>query len=107
MTDIGYVWQKLFEAVSGLATGSGRIQERLGMTATSLAVLNPEDFKDANHRKSFSEFVEAMHSHEDPTMGSFWASARAMSDDEASAWASKLFSLFHDVALEMGKRRKV
>ena len=77
------------------------------MTAPSLAVLKPEDFEDASHRKTFAEFVEAMNKEHDPAMGSFWASARAMSDDEASAWANKLFSLFHNAALEMGRRRKV
>jgi hypothetical protein len=99
----GYVWQKLYEAVVGLV-GRGTVQRRLGQTATSLAVLNPQDFGDKKSRETFTAFIDAMSRREDPDYGSFMASAQEMSDDEATQWATKLVSLFNDATTQMGAR---
>jgi hypothetical protein len=41
---LGYVWEKLFSAVSSLASGTDRLQKRLEYAMDSLYRLKPEDF---------------------------------------------------------------
>ena len=105
MSDVGYAWQKLFEAVGGLASGPETIRE-LGGTATSLAVLSADDFP-PDQRQTFSEFLAAMTARQDKHKGSFMASALAMSNDDASRWASKLFEMFNEVAVQMGQEGRL
>lgn len=97
----GYVWQKLYETMHTLA-GPGSIQRRLGRTASSLVILKPEDFDEKEHRDTFAAFLAAMTKHQDTEIGSFAASAKAMTDDEASQWAGKLVELFNSAARGMG-----
>jgi hypothetical protein len=50
-----YVLEKLGEAVYELATGAGRIQERLYQAAIFIHRIRPEDFVDEEMRRVFTE----------------------------------------------------
>jgi hypothetical protein len=53
MADAIYVLEKLIQAVDALATGAGRVQERLGHAAIHLFRVYPEDISDENLRRTF------------------------------------------------------
>jgi len=50
MADRFYALEKLTAAVDALATGAGRVQERLGHAAIHLVRVRPEDIPDENLR---------------------------------------------------------
>ena len=53
MADAFYALEKLADALYALATGSGRVQERLGDAAIFLIRVRPEDISDENLRRIF------------------------------------------------------
>jgi hypothetical protein len=102
--NIRQTWQKLQEAMDVLATGPGRVQERLAWAAMSLAVLEREDFEEVRQREMLIEFMNAMTVSHDKTLGSFTASAMAMTDGEASRWARKLVDTLNEATTALRAR---
>ena len=58
MADRFYALEKLTDAVDALATGAGRVQERLGHAAIHLVRVRPEDIPDENLRRVFAGVMD-------------------------------------------------
>jgi hypothetical protein len=102
---IGYAHEKLMDAIYSLATGAGRIQERLGHAAQSLIRLKPDDFPDEHLRRSFNGIVDDL-TYEPPQTneGSIAASLRVTDDEDARAIASRIVALYHAVGRLISER---
>ena len=95
---IEYAHEKLLDAIYSLATGAGRIQERLGHAAQSLIRLKPDDFPDKDLQWRFKGIVDDL-TFEQPreNEGGIVASLRATDDEDASAIARRIVALYHAV----------
>jgi len=96
---IEYADEKLMEAVYCLATGSGRIQERLAAAAMVLIRLTPDDFPEGDLRRIF-EGVDDDLTFEQPEgdEGSISATLKRTSDEDARAIAQRIVDLYHAVS---------
>lgn len=92
---VGYTWEKLDNAVDALATGKGRIGDRMATAMLCCHTLraNEEDFPDEHERATFAQIVERMTSAHDSQEGAFVASGRTLEEDELVALAEKLLEL--------------
>ena len=95
---IEYAHEKLHDALYSLATGAGRVQERLGDAAYSLIRLKPDDFPDEGLRRSFNGIVDDL-TFEQPreNEGGIVASLRVTDDEDARAIARRIVALYHAV----------
>ncbi len=96
-----YSSEKLYSAVSFLASSSQGLHERLNGAFQDISVLRdegdwdwvPEDSKEAyNKLQSFREEVK----------GTIQEALEALSEDEAHELAKAFFSLFHEVTMRYG-----
>lgn len=98
---LDYVWEKLYAAVSILASGQGTIQDRLGSSYVhSLIRLMPvKDEIPEELRADFEELENALTRAEaQGDEGTVAATMKIISTDEASAHAEKILSMFDKVA---------
>jgi hypothetical protein len=86
------------DAIYSLATGAGRIQERLGHAAYTLIRLKPDDFPDKDFQRSFKGIVDDL-TFEQPEgdEGSVSATLRCTDDEDARAIARRIVDLYHAV----------
>ena len=94
---IEYALEKLMQAVDILATGSGRVQERLADAALVLIRLKPDDLpEDADLRRTFNGVIDDL-TYEQPQgdEGAISASLRGTDDEDASAIAKRIVALYH------------
>jgi hypothetical protein len=101
MPDKDYVLEKLAVAADCLASGTGSIQDRLTIAATSALIrLEPEDFS-LETRDDFDWIITALTNVEPiGEEGQFAASAGAMTAESARDVASKIIWLMYAVATD-------
>jgi len=96
--DLNYTEKKLYQAVLSL-TGEGTIRFRLIGAAKDLLELKADDFPDDGLRGRFSELGRKLTKVKpEREEGSIQASVFAMSEDEASALAEEIVSIYADLA---------
>jgi hypothetical protein len=102
--ELNYLDEKLTDAVRTLATGTGRIQQRLrDAYVYNLVMLNETDFP-KTMRRDFQLLSEAVSRVEgDPMEGAVAASTREMKDEEAAEWARLIVSLQVRISRQMSK----
>jgi hypothetical protein len=90
---IGHVDEKLTQAVDVLATGSGRVQERLSYAALELIRLRADDFPEGELRRTFNGIWDDL-TFEQPTgdEGSI-APLNRTDDEDAPAIARRILKL--------------
>jgi hypothetical protein len=89
-----YALQKLTEAVYVLATGSGRVQERLRYAAIHLLPLRPEDIPDENLRRTFTGVMDDLTFEQaQADEGQILATLKITDDEDARAIARCIFEL--------------
>lgn len=99
---LDYVWQKLFGAVHGMATGSRSLRERLCAAMVGMVVLKPDDFPEGDLRRRWIGIREDLTILESrrPGEGTIEATTAQLSDHDANAIAERIFDLFiavHDL----------
>jgi hypothetical protein len=95
MTDALYALEKLGQAVNALATGAGRVQERLGKAAICLVSARPDDIPDEDLRRGFVGVKDDLAF--EPAQGSegmIAATMRVTGDEDASRIASRILDLY-------------
>lgn len=99
----GYTWEKMYNAINCLVVGPGRIQERLcnAAVAAHIVLRDPEQFP-PDLRELRAKVYSALTAVEHPHEGSFAASTRAMSDEEAMEIAEALLKIYFRVHKESG-----
>jgi hypothetical protein len=102
---IEYADEKLMEAAHILATGSGRIQERLLDAAHVLIRLRPDDFPDGELRRTFNGVMDDL-TFEQPEgeEGRISATLSATDDEDARAIAKRIVRLYHAVNRLLSER---
>jgi len=90
-----YVLEKLGVAVYELATGAGRIQERLYQAAIFIHRIRPEDFVDEEMRRAFTEIKNDL-TFDEPqgSQGRLIGTLRKTSDVDACAIAARILDLY-------------
>jgi hypothetical protein len=106
-----YAWEKLTQAVDSL-TGVEPLQKRLVGAGIALMLLDPEQFHDDGERARWSSIMERLTARQDvanASEGTFAATARTMSDDEARSLAREIRELhgLHVLSLIEGAERNV
>jgi hypothetical protein len=100
---IEYAWEKLMQAVDSLATGTGRLQERLADAALFLIRLRPEDIPEGDLRRTFLGVMDDL-TYAQGEEGSIAASLKIKDDEDARAIAQRIVALFHAIVREMHDR---
>jgi hypothetical protein len=102
-----YPWEKLFEAVSALASSPGPIRTRLEHTYTYSIVPLLAAFQDRSMPKNMKPRLEeiARKLRTSPATGLTGVrSAAVMSDDEAAELARRIVEIFSDAAIWLGEQ---
>jgi hypothetical protein len=86
-----YALEKLSEAVHVLATGEGRVQERLNEAATYLIRIRPEDLPDEELRPVLVRIKDDLTKHKEDTLVD---ALQTESDEDASAIAGRILDLY-------------
>jgi hypothetical protein len=98
MADRFYALEKLTDAVDALATGAGRVQERLGHAAIHLVRVRPEDIPDENLRRVFAGVMDDLSyaQAQGDDEGNIRATMRLTDDEDARAIARRIVGARHD-----------
>ena len=108
---LSYSSEKLYSAVSFLASSSKGLHERLNGAFQEISVLRdegdwdwvPEESKEAyNKVQSFREEVKQTKP-KDQRKGTIQEAIEALSEDEAHELAKAFFSLFYEVTMRYGR----
>jgi hypothetical protein len=101
MTEVeGYAEQKLRSAVEPLATSAASIQERLLNAALMILALSPSDFEEPGDQRDFSALRDMLRlAPDDADQATLRATIAAMSDEQAVAAASSIFTLYARLAV--------
>jgi hypothetical protein len=92
---LGYAKEKLRDAVDSLATGAGRVQERLSYAAMVLIRLRPDDFPEGELRRTFIGVLDDLTFDQAiGEEGSIAATLNRTSDDDARAIARRILNLY-------------
>jgi hypothetical protein len=93
------VLEKLANAVDALATGSGRVRDRLFEASTYLIRVRPDDIPDENLRRTFIEVMDNDLSYARPQgdEGRILATLRVANDEDARAIARRILELFREL----------
>jgi hypothetical protein len=99
MTDTLYALEKLADPVAALATGSGRVRDRLFEASTYLIRVRPEDIPDEDLRRTFIGVMDEDLSYAQPQgdEGRILATLRLTNDDEACAIARRILDLHREL----------
>ena len=93
-----YAEEKLTKAVEVLATGSGRVKERLRNAAASLVCLRPDGFPDGDLRRTFVGVIDDLtYQQGGENEGSISATLKITDDKDARAIARRIIDLHHAV----------
>jgi hypothetical protein len=96
MTADEYALEKLMQAVDALATGSGRVQERLANAAIHLVPVRPEDISDEDLRRAFIGVMDDLsYAQVEGDEGRILATMKITSDEDARAIACRIVDLYH------------
>jgi hypothetical protein len=96
MTADEYALEKLMQAVDALATGSGRVQERLANAAIHLVPVRPEDISDEDLRRAFLGVMDDLsYAQVEGDEGRILATMKITSDEDARAIARRIVDLYH------------
>jgi hypothetical protein len=93
---MSYAAEKLCEAVYALATGEGRLRERLASAANPLVRLNEDDFATDRQRKMFQGITEDLAIFEAQRVGEgrIHSTARQLPEHDRVRIAERIFDLF-------------
>lgn len=96
----GYVYEKLYVAASGLAAGTGTLQQRIENTwAAAIMRLKESDFPEGELRAKFQAVVHKMtDAPADPIRGTVAVATARMNEAEAQEVAETIFTLFASIA---------
>jgi hypothetical protein len=96
---IEYAHEKLMQAVDALATGAGRVQERLHNAAIVLVRLQPNDFPEGELRRTFIGVLDDL-TFEQATgdEGHIAATLRLTNDEDARAIAGRILHLYFETS---------
>jgi hypothetical protein len=96
---IEYAQEKLMVAVGVLATGTGRLQERLADAALSALIrLKPDDFPEGDLRRKFSGIIDDLtYAPAQGEEGRIAATLKLTNDDDAREIAKRIVSLYHAI----------
>jgi hypothetical protein len=94
------LWERLFEAAEGMATGSGGLRERLDNAMQTLHLVNPDDFPRGELRQQFAAIHEVIFS------GDIAKTAAQLGDPDAHVLAKRIFDLFVTVARNKHRVRR-
>ena len=96
LADHFYALEKLTDAVDALATGAGRVQERLGHAAIHLVRVRPEDIPDENLRWVFAGVMDDLSyaQAQGDDEGNIRATMRLTDDEDARSIARRII-LYH------------
>ena len=102
---IEYAHEKLMDAVHSMATGAGRIRDRLQDAALVLIRLRPEDFPEGEMRRSFIGIKDDL-TFQPPVAdeGSIAATLNLTSEDDMREIARRVVALYHAVRSEIRDR---
>jgi hypothetical protein len=92
MAEALYALEKLADAVAALATGSGRVRDRLFEASTFLIRVRPEDIPDEDLRRTFIGVMDDDLSYAQPQGDErrILATLRLTNDDDARAIARRI-----------------
>jgi hypothetical protein len=95
---LSYAYEKFLVAIDALATGRGRIQERLQDALVYLLIRDLSKDLPESMRERFVE-IETEATSVNPTgdEGSIAASIRTLSEERCAAIARELFEMFHEL----------
>ena len=102
---IEYTDETLTDAVAALASGAGRIQERLHDAALSLIRLRPDDFPDGDLRRTFVGVLDDLTYSEGEGSegeGRLSATLRNTDDEDARAIAKRILRLHYALRNALG-----
>jgi hypothetical protein len=99
MAEALYALEKLADAVAALATGSGRVRDRLFEASTYLIRVRPEDIPDEDLRRTFIGVMDDDLSYAQPLgdEGRILATLRLTNDDDARAIARRILDLHREL----------
>jgi hypothetical protein len=97
---LSYAWEKLYDAVRAMASGKADIRGRLYSAHVSIQGLSMGAIPDASLDERFKEIVNHL-----KAKGTARDSLDAMTEDDASELAKKIFDLFHDVKTEYDRQK--
>jgi hypothetical protein len=99
MAEAFYVLEKLADAVDALATGSGRVRDRLFEASTYLTRVRPEDIPDEDLRRTFIGVMEDDLSYAKPQgdEGRILATLRLTNDEDARSVARRILDLHREL----------
>lgn len=98
MGELGYPYEKFYNAVSVLARSPRRIQDRILSAYMSFHPIKSSDFKDPEMATSYQEIMDRLTTVKDSEKGHVPATLDQMSDSEASVVADKIVDLFVAIA---------
>ena len=97
MADAFYALEKLADALYALATGSGRVQERLGDAAIFLIRVRPEDISDENLRRIFIGVMDDLSYAQAQGGRRILTTLKTMGDEDAMTIARRILELYHEL----------
>ena len=99
MAEALHALEKLADAVDALATGAGRVRDRLFEASTYLTRVRPEDIPDEDLRRTFIGVMEDDLSYAQPQgdEGRILATLRITNDEEARCVARRILDLHREL----------
>ena len=102
MADIGYLYEKLGQAVQVLATGLGRLRERMVDALAAFITIGRSDFPE-ELRRDFTDLIERARAVKaEGAEGDYAATLSRMSDEDVVGLANTIMRLemqAHDIRL--------
>jgi hypothetical protein len=96
-----YVTDKILNAITDMATGTGSIQERIYQAwVGNLFVLQKKDFKGDDLKEYIQLVAEATRVPARGDEGAYAATLLSMTDEEAESHANKICELYHSLLLD-------
>ena len=99
MAEALYALEKIADAVAALATGSGRVRDRLFEASTYLIRVRPEDIPDEDLRRTFIGVMDddLSYAQLQGDEGRILATLRLTNDDDARAIARRILDLHREL----------
>lgn len=94
-----YPFEKFFNAVSGMATSTQPLRDRIASASSSFIAVKESDFKDPDALAAYRDLMERFRKVQDPSRGSIKASLEAMTDMEVREAGDLIVSILHQLIL--------